>query len=370
MEEQVVKKSSRRIFAGGILLLATVLAGVVILLLRQKESVAAEREDREHKSLAGPAVKVVKAELKKGGREFTLIGEVRPFQSVTLYAKTSGYLEKILVDKGDEVTKGQLLATIIAPEIDQDYTAAKADLENKKKILERDKSLLEKNYISFQDKEQSETAVKVAEARLTSIEAQQQYRSLRAPFTGTITARYADAGALMQNATNASSGALPVVVISQLDKVRIYVYVEQKDAAYLKPGYPVKISSFEKPEEKIEAKITRISGELDPKTRMMLTEIDMDNSKHIVIPGSFIQATIESPGASRLMIPREALVIREGKYFVTTVTADSAIHFQSVKIGDNTGDRIVVLEGITEGETLAINVGEGLEEGQKITIKP
>ncbi len=370
MEEQAVKKSSRKIFAGGIIILVAVVAGVVILLLRQKESVAADREDREQKSLAGPVVKVAKVELKKGGREFTLIGEVRPFQSVTLYAKTSGYLEQILVDKGDQVTKGQLLATITAPEIDQDYTAAKADLENKKKILVRDQSLLEKNYISFQDKEQSETSVKVAEAKLSSIESQQQYRSLRAPFSGTITARYADAGALMQNATNASTGALPVVMISQLDKVRIYVYVEQKDAAYLKDGYPVKISSFENPENKIEAKVTRISGELDPKTRMMLTEIDLDNSKHILIPGSFIQTTIESPGAATLQIPREALVIREGKFFVTSVTADSTIHFQPVKIGDNNGDRIVVLEGVAEGDMLALNVGESLQEGQKITIKP
>ncbi|PZR33692.1 MAG: hypothetical protein DI538_17705 [Azospira oryzae] len=370
MEDQSVKKSSRRIFAGGIIIVIAVAVGVVLLLLRQKESVAAEREDRVRKLLAGPAVKVVKAEMNKGGREFTLIGEVRPFQSVTLYAKTSGYLEQILVDKGDRVTKGQLLATIIAPEIDQDYSAAKADLENKKKILARDQSLLEKNYISFQDKEQSETAVKVAEARLTSIESQQQYRSLRAPFNGTITARYADAGALMQNATNASTGALPVVMISQLDKVRIYVYVEQKDASYLRKGYPVKLSLFETPEVKMNATITRISGELDPRTRMMLTEIDMDNTDQKVIPGSFIQVSLQAPGAPRLQVPREALVIRGSKYFVTSLATDSTIHFKEVKIGENTGDFIVVLDGVEEGETLALNIGESMEEGQKVTVKP
>lgn len=369
MEDQSVMKSSRRVLAGGIIIVIAVAVGVVLLLLRQKESVAAEREHRAKKLLAGPPVKAAKAELKKGGREFTLIGEVRPFQSVTLYAKTSGYLEQILVDKGDRVTKGQLLATIIAPEIDQDYSAAKADLENKKKILQRDETLLEKNYISYQDKEQSETAVKVAAARLNAIESQQQYRSLRAPFSGTITARYADAGALMQNATNASTGALPVVMISQLDKVRIYVYVEQKDAAYLRKGYPVKLSLFETPDVKINASITRISGELDPRTRMMLTEIDIDNTDQKVIPGSFIQATIESPGKARLEIPREALVIRGSKYFVTTLSTDSTLHFKEVKIGENSGDKIVVLDGITEGETLALNVGESLEEGQKVTVK-
>jgi membrane fusion protein (multidrug efflux system) len=366
MEE---KKSSRKVFAGGIILLMLVLAGVIILSLKQNESIAAEREDRVNKLLAGPPVKIVKASQTTTGHELTLIAEVRPFQSVTLYAKTSGYLESILVDKGDKVTKGQLIGTIIAPEIDHDYNSAKADLENKTRILERDKSLLEKKYISFQDKEASETAVKMAEARLRSIEQQQQYRSLRAPFTGTITARYADAGALMQNATNASTGALPVVLISQLDKVRIYVYVEQKDAAYMKSGYPVNISLFEKPEEIIPAVVTRVSGELDPKTRMMLTEIDLDNKDNKVIPGSFVQVKIQSPGEPRLQIPREALVIKEGKYFVALATADNTIHFQPIKIGENTGDKITVLEGITETDSIALNVGDSLEEGQKVIIK-
>jgi len=366
MEE---RKSSRKVFAGGIILLILVIAGVVILSLKQNESVAAEREDRANKLLAGPTVKVVKATQTTTGHELTLIGEVRPFQSVTLYAKTSGYLENILVDKGDKVTKGQLIGTIIAPEIDQEYNAAQADLENKRKILTRDQSLLEKNYISYQDKEQSETAVKVAEARLKSIQQQQSYRSLTAPFSGTVTARYADPGALMQNATNASTGALPVVMISQLDKIRIYVYVEQKDATYIRAGYPVSINLFEKPEERIQATVTRFSGELDPKTRMMLTEIDLDNRDNKIIPGSFVQIHIQSPGEPQLQIPREALIIKEGKYFVAIAKADNTIHFQQIKIGENNGEKITVLEGITETDNLALSVGDSLEEGQKIVAK-
>ena len=369
MTSQSNSSSSRKMFVGGIFLLLLVAAGVIILFLKQSENIAAERDSRAAKLLAGPTVKVTKASQSKGGREFILIGEVRPFQSVTLYSKTSGYMEKILVDKGDSVSKGQVIATIISPEIDQEYVAAVADLENKKRILKRDSSLLQKNYISPQEKEQSETAVRVAKARLKSISAQQQYRTLRAPFSGTVTARYADAGALMQNATNASSGALPVVMISQLDRVRIYVYVEQKDAAYIKVGYPVDLLLFENSDSKIPASVTRISGELDPKTRMMLTEIDLDNSDRKIIPGSFVQVRIQAPGSPKLQIPREALVIKDSKYFVAIVTNDSAIHFQPVKIGENTGDRISILEGITESETLALNIGNGLEEGQKVIVQ-
>jgi membrane fusion protein, multidrug efflux system len=369
MASQPTEISTRKVIAGGVILLLLIGTAVVLLFFKQQMGIAAEREVREAKVLAGPLVKIIKPTLSKGGREFTLIGEVRPFQSVTLYAKTSGYMENILVDKGDKVKEGQLIATIIAPEVDQDYNSAVADLDNKKRILKRDQSLLEKNYISSQEKEQSETAVRVAEARLRTIKAQQSYRKLVAPFTGTVTARYADAGALLQNATNASSGALPVVMISQLDRVRIYVYVEQKDASYVKVGYPVEIAFFEGSSEKISATVTRISGELDAKTKMMLTEVDLDNSDGKVIPGSFVQIKIQAPGAPKLQIPREAMIIRDGKYFVAVVTASGSIHFQSIKIGENTGDKITVVEGVTENDTIGLNIGDSLEEGQKVIVQ-
>ncbi|CAN5524842.1 efflux RND transporter periplasmic adaptor subunit [soil metagenome] len=369
MASESTETSAKKVITGGLVLLVVIAAGVIVLFLKQQSGIAAEREVREEKMLAGPTVKTAKAVKSKGGREFTLIGEVRPFQSVTLYAKTSGYMDKIVVDKGDRVRKGQLIATIVAPEIDQDYSSTLADLENKKRILKRDESLLEKNYISSQEKEQSETAVRVAEARLRSISAQQQYRTLVAPFSGTITARYADAGALLQNASNAQSGALPVVVVSQLDRVRIYVYVEQKDASYIKAGYPVDVILFENAESKISTTVTRVSGELDSKTKMMLTEIDLDNSDNKVIPGSFVQIRIQSPGVPKLQIPREALIIKEGKYFVATLTASSSIHFQQIKIGENTGDKITVLEGLTENDTLVLSIGDSQEEGQKVIVQ-
>jgi len=153
MASQPTETSSKKVITGGVVLLLLVGTAVVLLFFKQQMGIAAEREAREAKALAGPTVKVIKASLSKGGREFTLIGEVRPFQSVTLYAKTAGYMEKIVVDKGDKVKEGQLIATIIAPEIDQDFSSATADLDNKKRILKRDESLLEKNYISSQEKE-------------------------------------------------------------------------------------------------------------------------------------------------------------------------------------------------------------------------
>jgi membrane fusion protein, multidrug efflux system len=369
MEDSRKESSPGRIIAGGIFILIAIVAGIVLLFFRQNKGVAGERDKRADAFKNGPVVKVSKATKSGSTHELVLIGEVRPFRSVTLYSKISGYLKRILVDKGDKVAEGQLIAEVITPEIDQEYNSALADLDNKKRILGRDKSLLDKQYISSQEKEQSETDVKIAEARVNSVRQQQQYKYLKAPFSGTITARYADPGALVQNATNASTGALPVVNISQLDKVRIYVYVEQRDAGFLKNDYPVVITMSEKPDVKIEASITRISGELDPKTRMMLTEIDLSNTTNQVIPGSYVQVHILSPDDSHLQIPRGALVIKEGKYFVLKVGADSTIHFSPIRIGENTGDLITVLEGLTAEDALALDIGESLEDGQKIRIQ-
>jgi RND family efflux transporter MFP subunit len=369
MEERSQTTSPGRLFAGGIVILIAVVAGVIVLFFRQSKSVAAERDDREAQKEKGPIIQTGRVTQSSSVHELVLIGEVRPFLSVTLYAKISGYLDKIYVDKGDKVVQGQLLATIISPEIDQALVSTQADLENKRRIFGRDQTLLQKEYISPQDKEQSETAVKIGEAQLKSIQDQQAYKFLKAPFSGTITARYADPGALVQNATNASTGALPVVNIAQLDKVRIYVYVEQRDAGFLRVGYPVDITLTERPEAKIKASLTRIAGELDPKTRMMLTEIDLSNTDDKVIPGSYVQVHILSPGAHLLQIPREALVIRANKYFVFKISAGNTLHLQSIKIGENTGDKIIVLEGLTEGDILALNIGDSLEDGQKIRIQ-
>lgn len=353
------------IIGGGLLI---VLAAVALLLLISKEntSIAGEVKDRDNAFKKGPVVKIVPVGHSAPQRELVLIGEARPFQNAVLYAKTSGYLDKILVDKGDKVRQGQLLATILSPEIDQEYQAAIADLENKRKILDRDSKLLQKDYISTEDKEQTETGVKVAEARVKSLLEQQQYKNITAPFSGTVTARFADRGALVQNATNSQTSALPVVTVAQLDKIRIYVYIEQKDAAYVRNGYPVVITLSERPSFSIKTKVLRMAGELDPRTRMMLAEIDLPNTQDAIIPGSYVQVHIQGPAASRLQVPSDALVLRKDKYFVALVKPDNTLHFQEIGLGENTGVTATVMSGLQDNDKVAVHIGEDLTEGQKV----
>jgi len=362
------KKSSLRIWIGGGLIIVAAAIGLLMMVSRQKSLLAKDTQGRITELKEGPTVKVIKAGLSSADKGLLLIGETRPYQTVTLYAKTSGYMNKIFVDKGDRVKQGQLLATIVSPEIDQAYRAAVADLENKKKIAKRDQALVVKDYISKEDAETSETAVEMAAAQVQSLKEQMSYKNITAPFAGTVTARFADPGALVQNATGSQTSAQPVVTLSQLDKIRIYVYVSQSDAAFLRNGYPVTITMTEKPELKIPASVTRIAGELDPKTRMMLAEIDIDNTKEGIIPGSYLQVTFQAPEQKNLTIPSEALVIRGGKYFAPLII-DSAIHYQPIIVDNNNGIKVAVTSGIKTGDLVGINVSPELPEGQRVRIQ-
>ncbi|HEY4111574.1 efflux RND transporter periplasmic adaptor subunit [Puia sp.] len=362
-------KTGWKIWIGGLLLVGLAAFGFIFMGLKKKEALVAETESRVMAANEGPVVKAVKAGANATDKGLVFIGEARPFQETTLYAKTGGYMNKILVDKGDRVQAGQLLATIVSPETDQAYNAAIADMQNKEKIWARDSNLVKKEYVSKEEAETSETTVRMARAQVQSLKEQMGYKNLVAPFAGTVTARFADPGALVQNAVNSQTSAQPVVTLSQLDRIRVYIYVPQIDAAFVQTGYPVTITSTDRPDWQMKAKVTRIAGELDPKTRMMLVEIDVANEKKDLIPGSYLQVDLQSPDQRQLAIPSEALVVRGGKYFVTLVDSLHKLHYQPVTVGKNDGAFVSILSGIQRGDLVALNVSPELKENQKVKLQ-
>ena len=321
---------------------------------------------REREIEAGPWIRTAQVEESPTIKQIHVIGEAKPFASVTLYAKVSGYLKEVNIDKGDIVTKGQILAIVESLEIDRNYDAALADAKNKRSIANRVKTLLGKNLVSQQEAEQAMSDADVAEARLNSQAVQKGYEMLRAPFSGTVTARYADPGALVQNATTAQTGALPVVTVSQVDKLRVYIYLDQKDASYVEVGAPVQIKAQEKPTLKLQGGVTRISGELDSRTRMLLTEIDLDNSKADLVPGSFVQVSLEIKVPAFLEIPVESVVLIDDKPFAPVMAKDETIHFKAIEVLDNDGKKVRILSGLEKGETVGLNVGHSVSEGGKV----
>jgi RND family efflux transporter MFP subunit len=364
------RSSYTKLLILGLVILLILGGCIVFISIKKSSNNAKEGQERSAELKEGPVVKTAMSKYSVTPKQLALIGEARPFESSTIYSKISGYLDRILVDKGDKVVQGQLLAEVNNPEIDQLYGSASADLDNKKKILERNKQLLAKNYISQEEVDISQTSVDMAAATLRSYTEQQQYKSIKAPFTGTVTARFADPGALIQNANNSQSSAQPIVTVSQLDKLRIYAYVEQKDAAFIKVGYPVEVGLIENPDLHIKATITRINGALDLRTRMMTAEIDLDNRDQKIIPGSYVQIRITGPldKNTKIEIPSTALVFHKDKSMVAVVDKDSIVHFRTVKVGENTGEKTTILEGLENGEKVAISVGESIIEGQKVRL--
>ena len=339
---------------------------LLVIIVVKHVSVAREGRQRARDIAAGPHVRVVPVMPSAPDRKLFLNGEARPFETVTLFAKISGYLREVKVDKGDVVEKGQLLAVIEAPENTQDYRGAVADAKNKRSIADRMQPLLDKKLISQQEADAAVADADVAEARVKSLGAVAGYQEIRAPFGGTVTARFADPGALVQSAATSQTSALPLFTLSRVNELRVYVYVDQKDASYIHRGLPVKIFLQERPDVQVDGTITRFSGELDPKTRMLLAEVDLDNKDNALVAGSFVQVALTVQAASYLQMPVEALVLRQGKNYAAVISSSNTVTYQPITVADNDGDNVKVLAGLNKGEMVALNVGNSLDEDAKI----
>lgn len=356
----------RFLYGGGIAALVLLALLVLLLNLRHRARVRREAARREAILAAGPQVLVAPVRRAPAERQLSLQGEARAFTSVTLYAKVSGYVREMRADKGDRAAKDQVLAVLESPELESQYQAALADARNKEAIARRARALVGPGVVSIQDADVARTNAEVAEARVQELRTQRAYEIIRAPFAGTVTARFVDPGALVQNAANAQTGALPVVSVAQLDRLRVYIYMAQADAPFVRAGDAVEITVPERPARSYPASVARVSGELDPRTRMMLVEADMDNPDGEIVPGSFVQATLRLRSPAYLEVPSEAVVPRGDQVTVPVVGPDNRVHFRPVSVASDDGRTVRLLAGLKEGERVALNLGERVHDGSKV----
>lgn len=354
------------IYFTGIVLVAAAAAGAYQLWHGKETSLAQAKETQSAEVERGPRVETVAAEEGPRMRPVTLLGDARPFQSVTLYAKVSGYLKSIAVDKGDKVEAGQVLAEIESVEVEQQYQSAQADLENKRRLLQRARQLSANQFVSAQQAETAATDERMATARLAQLAAVRSYQTMRAPFAGTVTARFVDPGALVQNAENNQTSAQPLMTISDGSRLRVYAYLEQQDVPFIHVGDGATVADAANPERKVRAAITRTSGELDPTTRTLLIQIDIDNSSGFLLPGSFVKVTLEVPVPSYPRIPAASLIMRGADPFVAAVTSDDRVRFQRIRIAATDGSSVSVAEGVAPGDRLALNLPSSIAEGSRI----
>ena len=365
-DSQGQRRGSAWLYIAGIFTVVVAAVLAFLLFTRQRTHVEAATQTLTAEGQKGPSVEIATAHKVAGSDTLRLIGEARPFQSAIVYAKVSGYMRSISVDKGDFVHANQVMAVIESPETDKQYQAAVADAHNKELIANRAATLVKKQMISQQDADQAAADAAVSKANLEQIGELKSYEELRAPFSGTVTARYSDPGALIQNAATSQTSALPLVEISETSRLRIYVYVDQAHAPFVRKGDAVTILDQANPGLKVEARVTRTSGEIDPKTRTLLVEIDVDNPHNRILAGSFVQVDLKVQTPRFVEIPSDALIVRAGQTFVAVVTPDNTVKFKQVAVADQTGETARLLTGLEEGERVARSLGERVPEGAKI----
>ena len=322
-----------------------------------------EREDAAHRqgtSDQGAKLFVVPVEETGGERSATLPAEVKAFLQTTLYAKVSGYLQTISVDKGDLVKRGQLLGTIESPETDQQVAQAQSQLALSEISARRTQALIPQGVISRQEFDQAQANLKVTQASVAQVKALQAYETLRAPFDGVITARYVDKGALLQN-------ALPLVDVASIDRVKVTAFIGQDIATFVKVGDLATIVQDEKPERPIEGTVTRCSSAIDPRSRTMLCEIWLDNRQYRIYPGTYVHITLHVKAPALPTIPSEALFSR-GEALLVAVVKDKKLKFVTIEPGMDDGKRVQIRSGLSKGDQVALNVPTELADGA--TVQP
>lgn len=350
---------------------AVLLIVAFILVSRLKggkaQQIAATLRTEKAAAQAGPRVQVTTVQDAPSAQALTLLGETHAFLESTLYAKVSGYLKTIYVDKGDIVRANQTLAVIESPETDAQYQAAVINERNLQQIAARDENLVKRDMIAQQDAETAVADARVAAQNTQNLATLKSYEIIRAPFDGRITARYADPGALVQSAETSQTAALPLVRISEISEERVYIYPDQRNAAFIRVGDAARVSDPAKPRVKINARVTRISGEFDPDTRTMLVEIDFRNVGDRIPPGSFVEVTLRLASRSRyLEIPATALVLRGTKTFVAVVDPHNRVTFHPIEVAADDGTHVSVRSGLTGGERIAINIGDSVSGGNEV----
>jgi RND family efflux transporter MFP subunit len=346
--------------SGAIALLLAILAAI-LLFWHRHHTVSREADRRREEVGKGPRVFVTEARLSEAGRELTLPADVRGFLQATVYAKIAGYVKTMRVEKGDHVTSGEVLGVLESPEVDHQVAAAEADLVIKQRTLERYQAMVKKDFVSVQDFETTRAQAEVSQATLKQTKALQAYKTLRAPFSGTVTARYVDPGALVPAATGSTQSALPLVDVVDLRRLRILVFVQQDAAPYVHAGDAVRITIDQQPNVRIEAPVSLCAKALDPRTRTMLCEIWIDNAQQLY-PGTFVHATLRLHTTRLPAVASEALLIRNGKPAVAVVH-DGRLHFTPVRTGLDDGKTVQILEGLTAGEKVALAPPAALADG-------
>jgi membrane fusion protein, multidrug efflux system len=357
---------------GGFFILGVILvvilfgAGTAGILLARQSGLKRQQAQIVHELAPGPRVLVIMPQHTPPTREIELPGNIQGYVESPIYAKIPGYLERILVDKGDRVKRGQLLAVLLSPETDKEVADARANYWLQKITNDRDQELLRQQVIPRQTADNQYSAMLQAYQYWRQLVATQAYEQIISPVDGIVTARYVDVGTLIPQTTTPVTAATPVVAIATLSPVRVYANMPQNLAPFVHNGDRASVSVVEYPGEEFNGTVTRHPEALTPDSRTMLVEVDLPNLEQRLYPGMYARVAITAhQPAGPPQVPDDALVFRDGLTYVPVVRSNH-LYLSRVVLGYDNGRYVQVTSGLWNNDMVAINVGQSARNGEPV----
>lgn len=356
---------------------------------------------------AYPTVSVVTAVPSAAKSELVLPGNIQALTEAPVLARADGYLKRRSVDIGDRVVAGQMLAEIDAPDLDQQVRQAAATLQQTQAALEQANSnysqgkanealaevtarrwahLVAKGAVSLQENDQYQAQYQAqvanlqalqkaiaaaranaaaAQANLARLQELQGFEKVRAPFSGVITVRNVDVGALI------NAGNTLLFRIAQTNILRTYVSVPQGNSTDIRVGQPAELTIADLNGRRVPGKVTRVASALDPSSRTMLTEVQAQNPDGTLLPGMYALVDLNSIRKDPpLLIPGDAMMVRSEGTEVAVVGADQVVRFRKIDVGRDFGDHVEVLSGLEKGDQVVVNPSDDVQDGARVRAVP
>lgn len=311
------------------------------------------------------------------GQALVLPATLQGYVQAPISARASGYLKRWVKDIGSPVDKGELLAEIETPEIDQQLAQAVAaraqtasSLELARSTVTRWEALRTKDVVSQQDLDERRSAVKqglanlaAADANVSRLRQLEGFKNVVAPFAGVITRRNVDVGDLIDG-----SGSRALFLLTQTDPLRVYLNVPQSYASLVKPGEEVVVTQSELQGRRFTGRVARTSASIDTVTRTMQVEVNLPNKDGALLPGAYVSVSLPLAASRTLIVPSNALLFRPEGTRVAVVDAQGRVSLRPVTVGRNFGETVEALDGVGETDRLVLNPSDSLGEGDLVVV--
>lgn len=362
---------------------ALIAAAIFVLILIggiASRVIAAHRLANAATANAIPTVSIVSPTAATQGQTLVLPGSVKAFYEAPIYAQVSGYLENWSADIGTKVKKGQTLATISTPNLDQQLLQAQANLNSaiaSEQITATTAARWNKmrlgDAVSQQDTDQknadataAKAATAAARAAVAGLQAQEAFKQITAPFDGIVTVRNTDVGALISTGTPSQT---PLFVVDDESRLRIYVSVPESYAAEVKSSSGADFTVPEYPGKSFHAALAATSGAIDPSSGTLLVQFQVDNADGALQPGDYAQVSIALPAADQaLSVPSSVLMFRDNGMEVAVLGPDDRVTIKPVTIGRDLGNVVQIATGISKDDKIINNPPDSLAQGDQVAV--